>query len=42
MAGQGWNFDVLGHDARNDLNYDQIQGALWADLENADELGEHW
>jgi hypothetical protein len=50
MAGQGWSFDALDHgvdyqqNGLNDFNnYDQTQGAIWADLENAaDELGEHW
>jgi hypothetical protein len=53
MAGQGWSFDALDHgadyrqngldDANNyDHNYDGVQGATWADLEDAHELGEHW
>jgi hypothetical protein len=53
MAGQGWSFDALDHgadyrqngldDANNyDHNYDDVQGATWAGLEDAYELGEHW
>jgi hypothetical protein len=50
MAGQGWSFDVLDrdqdigndNDGRNDYNYNHVQDAIWAGLENADELGEHW
>jgi hypothetical protein len=50
MAGQGWSFDVLDRDqdngndsdGRNDYTYNHIQDAIWADLDNADELGQHW
>jgi hypothetical protein len=51
MAGQGWSFDALDHgvdmrqngldDSNNyDYNYDDVQGATWAD--DLEGLGEHW
>jgi hypothetical protein len=42
MAGQGWSFDALDHGIDYQQNGLDVQGATWADLEDAYELGEHW
>jgi hypothetical protein len=35
------NYDH-NYDETYDNDYDHVQGATWADLEDAYELGEHW